>query len=45
MVLDKFGVELFENCQDLIDNYKYNHMAGENGRKLGTDKLLNEYIK
>lgn len=45
MVLDEFGVELFESDQILVDNYKYNHLAGENGRRLGVDNLLSEFVK
>lgn len=45
MVLDKFGVDIFETIPELVENYKYNHLAGENGRRLGVDKLLNEFIK
>jgi len=45
MVLDKFGVEIFESYDYLVNNYKYNHLAGENGRRLGVDKLLKEFTK
>jgi len=45
MVLDKFGVDIFESIPELVENYKYNHLAGENGKKLGVDKLLNEFTK
>lgn len=45
MVLDKFGVEIFESKDYLVNNYKYNHLAGENGRRLGVDKLLEEFTK
>ena len=45
MVLDKFGVDIFESDKTLVDNYKYNHLAGENGRRLGVDKLLNDITK
>lgn len=45
MILDEFGVMLFETSDKLVDNYKYNHLAGENGRRLGVDKLLNEFTK
>ena len=45
MVLDKFGVDLFETMPTLIENYKYNHLAGENGRRLGVNNLLNDFIK
>lgn len=45
MILDDFGVMLFETSESLVDNYKYNHLAGENGRRLGVDKLLKEFTK
>ena len=45
MILDKFGVEIFESNDYLVNNYKYNHLAGENGRRLGVDKLLEEFTK
>lgn len=45
MILDKFGVEIFESYDYLVNNYKYNHLAGENGRRLGVDKLLKEFTK
>ena len=45
MILDKFGVEIFESYDYLVNNYKYNQLAGENGRRLGVDKLLKEFTK
>lgn len=45
MILDDFGVMLFETSERLVNNYKYNHLAGENGRRLGVDKLLKEFTK
>lgn len=41
-VLDYIGVQLYESNIDLIDNYKYNHLGGSNGAKLGMDKYLKE---
>lgn len=43
MILDEFGVEVFESHPDLVEAYKYNHMGGSNGKKLGTDKLLSKF--
>lgn len=40
MVLDSIGVRIFEYDQNLMDNYKYNHLAGNNGKLLGGDKIL-----
>jgi hypothetical protein len=40
MVLDDLGVEVFEMNDDLYENYKYNHMGGTNGKRLGVDKEL-----
>jgi len=41
-VLDYIGVQIYEDKQELIDNYKYNHLGGSNGAKLGMDKYLKE---
>lgn len=41
LTLDALGVELFELDKELMDNYKYNHLAGNNGKLLGGDKILN----
>lgn len=41
MVLDYLGVQIYENDQRLIENYKYNHLAGSNGKRLGGDKIIN----
>lgn len=41
-VLDYIGVQLYESNIDLINNYKYNHLGGSNGAKLGMDKYLKE---
>lgn len=40
MVLDDLGVEMFEKNEDLYEGYKYNHMGGTNGKRLGVDKEL-----
>lgn len=37
LVLDKIGVEVFEDHQELVDRYKYNHIGGANGKKLGME--------
>lgn len=44
MVLDILGVKLYEQRNNLVENYKYNHLAGNNGNKLGMSKYL-ENIK
>lgn len=40
MILDDLGVEMFEKNNDLYEGYKYNHMGGTNGKRLGVDKEL-----
>ena len=40
LVLDYIGVMLYENNPTLIENYKYNHMGGSNGKALGMSKYL-----
>lgn len=35
LVLDEIGVEVFESNPELMERYKFNHIGGENGRKLG----------
>ena len=40
MILDDLGVEMFEKNDDLYEGYKYNHMGGTNGKRLGVDKEL-----
>lgn len=44
MVLDILGVQLYEECDDLIENYQYNHLGGSNGKKLGMDKYLSGMV-
>ena len=44
MVLDILGVQLYEERNDLVENYQYNHLGGSNGKKLGMDKYLNSMI-
>ena len=44
LTLDYFGVQIYEARPKLVENYKYNHLSGANGRKLGSDKFL-ESIK
>lgn len=41
-VLDYIGVNIYENNSELIENYKYNHLGGSNGRALGMEKYLEE---
>jgi len=41
IVLDSIGVNIFEQDEKLIEKYKYNHLAGNNGKLLGGDKILN----
>jgi len=41
-VLDYIGVNIYENNPELIENYKYNHLGGSNGRALGMEKYLEE---
>lgn len=41
-VLDCLGVMVYESSKKLVENYKYNHMGGANGKALGADKLLEE---
>lgn len=43
LLLDDFGIQIFESEPNLMDGYKYNHMGGTNGKKLGTDKLLKKF--
>ena len=40
LVLDYFGVQIYEARQNLVDNYVYNHLGGANGRRLGSEKFL-----
>lgn len=42
LVLDAFGVVLFQLKPGLVEKYKYNHLAGSNGKKLGGDRTLSE---
>lgn len=41
LTLDSLGVALFEADKELMENYKYNHLAGNNGKMLGGDKIIN----
>lgn len=45
MVLDKFGVDIFESFSELVNNYKWNHLGGENGKILEVNTLLENIIK
>ena len=45
LLLDNWGIEIFESEPFLVERYKYNHMGGANGKKLGTDKLLKKFEK
>lgn len=40
LLLDMLGVEIYESKPTLVENYKYNHLAGANGKKLGGDLFL-----
>lgn len=40
MVLDYFGILLYEARPELVDNYVYNHLGGNNGKALMSDKLV-----
>lgn len=39
-ILDLFGILIYQAYPNLIENYKYNHMAGNNGKKLGSNSIL-----
>ena len=39
-ILDMSGVLIFQSYPELVENYKYNHLGGNNGRLLGVDKVL-----
>ena len=41
MDLDYIGIEVYEAHPDLVDNYVYNHLGGNNGKALNSDKLVN----
>ena len=41
-VLDYIGVCIYENDEKLVENYKYNHLGGSNGAKLGMSKYLKD---
>ena len=45
LVLDLLGIEIYENRPLLVDQYRYNHLGGNNGRILGmsnyVDKMTN----
>ena len=45
MVLDLMGVEIYENNPNMVENYKYNHLAGANGKRLGGDKYIEKVSK
>ena len=40
MVLDYFGIKIYEARQTLVDNYVYNHLGGNNGAKLNSKNLI-----
>lgn len=42
MVLDLFGVLLYEGHPELVAGYVYNHLSGGNGEKLGGAAILND---
>ena len=39
-ILDYIGVLVYQSKPELIENYKYNHMGGSNGKQLGMSKYL-----
>lgn len=39
-ILDMSGVLIFQSYPELVENYKYNHLGGNNGRLLGVDGIL-----
>lgn len=41
-ILDYIGVLVYQSKPKLIENYKYNHMGGSNGKQLGMSKYLEE---
>ena len=41
-ILDYIGVSVYESNEALVENYKYNHLGGSNGAKLGMEKYLKE---
>lgn len=45
LTLDYFGVQIYEARPKLVKNYVYNHLSGANGRRLGSEKLLEELNK
>lgn len=40
LLLDHIGVTIFQKSQELMDKYKYHHIAGSNGKKLGMSPEL-----
>lgn len=42
MVLDLIGVTLYESRSELVENYVYNHLGGNNGARLGARGFLSE---
>lgn len=40
MVLDYLGILLYESRPELVKNYVYNHLGGNNGKALMSDKLV-----
>lgn len=42
MVLDYLGVAIYESSPSLVEAYKYNHLAGANGKKLGGDIYMEQ---
>ena len=41
-VLQFFGSLVYQRYPELVQRYKYNHLAGANGRRLGVSKILQE---
>lgn len=41
-ILDYIGVLVYQSKPELVENYKYNHLGGSNGKQLGMSKYLEE---
>ena len=40
MVLDYFGIHMYESRPELVNGYVYNHLGGNNGKRLNSDKFV-----
>lgn len=45
LVLDLLGIEIYENRQNLVDQYRFNHLGGNNGRILGMSNYVDKMTK